>query len=188
MRLASSIVVRKAPEEVWTFLEDITNLPKWDRGVASVRWTSLVSRGIGSEFDTLAYPRRPDRPEWGRMSYRVTEWDAAARFAVVQLISTTGNARFFRTLAWLTRVEPAPEGSRVDCSVYFRLSRSLRVPGAGAVRKQTRPADRSRVTQTGLGEFVRENCLLLPGSAAAVFLVLLAFFQDLVEFDLLVRV
>ena len=121
MRLASSIVVRKAPEEVWTFLEDITNLPKWDRGVASVRWTSLVSRGIGSEFDTLAYPRRPDRPEWGRMSYRVTEWDAAARFAVVQLISTTGNARFFRTLAWLTRVEPAPEGSRVDCSVDFRL-------------------------------------------------------------------
>ena len=46
--------------------------------------------------DTLPYPRHPgDGEEWGRMSYRVTEWDRAGRSSVVKLISSTGNARFF---------------------------------------------------------------------------------------------
>ncbi len=124
MRLESSVVIRKAPDEVWRFLEDISNVPKWDRGVAGVRWTSPDPPGIGSEFDTLAYPRRPrDSPEWGRMSYRVVELDRAARFHVIQLISTAGNARYFRKAAWLLRVDPVPEGSRVFSSVDFTLRR-----------------------------------------------------------------
>jgi hypothetical protein len=55
------------------------------------------------------------------MSYRVTEWDRAGRYGAVQLISKTGNARFFRTAAWLTRVETVPEGSRVFSAVDFTL-------------------------------------------------------------------
>ncbi len=55
------------------------------------------------------------------MSYRVTEWDRAGRYGAVQLISKTGNARFFRRAAWLTRVETVPEGSRVFSAVDFTL-------------------------------------------------------------------
>jgi len=122
MHLESSIVIRKAPDEVWSFLEDVSNVPKWDRGVASVRVTSPGPAGIGSEFDTLSYPKHPgEDQEWGRMSYRVTGWDRAGRSCVINLISTTGNARFFRSAAWLTRVDPLPEGSRVVSRVDFTL-------------------------------------------------------------------
>jgi Polyketide cyclase / dehydrase and lipid transport len=122
MRLESSVMIRRAPEEVWSFLEDISNVPKWDRGVAAVRVTSSSPAAIGSEFDTLPYPRHEgDDLEWGRMSYRVTEWDRVGRSCAVKLINSTGNARFFRTAAWLTRVEPAPQGSRVVSCVDFAL-------------------------------------------------------------------
>jgi len=122
MHLESTIVIRRAPEDVLSFVEDISNLPKWDRGVSAVRQASPGPLGIGSEFDTLAYPRHPgDKPEWGRMSYRVADWDKAARFGTIELTSTTGNARYFKSAAWLTRVEPVPEGSRVCCAVDFTL-------------------------------------------------------------------
>jgi len=65
MRLESSVVVRKSPEDVWNFLEAVSNLPKWDRGVATVRLTSPGAPVIGTEFDTLPHPRRPgDGLEW----------------------------------------------------------------------------------------------------------------------------
>lgn len=122
MHLESTVVIRRAPDEVLGFLEDVSNLPKWDRGVSAVRVTSPGLAGIGSGFDTLAYPRHPgDSPEWGRMSYRISAWDKAARSVVVELTSTTGNARYFKSAAWLTRVEPVPEGSRVCCAVDFTL-------------------------------------------------------------------
>lgn len=122
MKLESNVTIRKDAEHVWSFLEDISNVPKWDRGVAAVRWTSAGPHGLGSEFDTLPYPRRPgDDGEWGRMSYRVTELDKASRSVVIQLISTTGNARYFKAAAWLTRVDPLPEGSLVFSCVEFTL-------------------------------------------------------------------
>lgn len=137
------------------FLEDISNVPKWDRGVSAVRLTSLGPLRIGSEFDTLPYPRRPgDGLEWGRMSYRVTEWDRAGRYGAVQLISKTGNARFFRTAAWLTRVETVPEGSRVFLGGRLYAAASLRVHGANSLRRQARHSCRSRGLETRRAEFV----------------------------------
>lgn len=56
MRLDSNIFVRRPPEEAYSFLEDFSNLPKWDRGVAAVRQTSAGPRAIGAEFDTLPRP------------------------------------------------------------------------------------------------------------------------------------
>ena len=120
--MESSVVIRKSPEDVWNFLEDVSNLPKWDRGVATVRLTSPGTPVIGAEFDTLPHPRRPgDGLEWGRMSYRVTRLNEADRYAAVQVISKTGNARYFRTAVWRIHVEPVLEGSRVFCSADFTL-------------------------------------------------------------------
>ena len=122
MRLESSVVIRRSPEHVWNFLEDVSNLPKWDRGVAAVQLISSGAPAVGSEFDTLPYPRWPDDgPEWGRMSYRVTELDEADKVVAVVLTSTRGNARYFTTAVWRTHVEGVPDGSRVSCSADFTL-------------------------------------------------------------------
>src|SRR5262249_18444276 len=36
MHLESSIVIRRPPEQVWAFLGEVSNIPRWDRGVAGV--------------------------------------------------------------------------------------------------------------------------------------------------------
>ena len=53
MRLESSILIRRSPEEVWAFLGNLKNVPKWDQGVGDVRQTSQGAPGVGTEFQTL---------------------------------------------------------------------------------------------------------------------------------------
>jgi hypothetical protein len=52
VRLASGITIPRTPEEVGSFLGDISNVEKWDPGVGS---TNTISGrpGVGFEFDTL---------------------------------------------------------------------------------------------------------------------------------------
>lgn len=121
MHLESRVVISRTPEQVWSFLGDISNLAKWDRGVAEVRQTSSGPMEVGSTFDTLAYPRKSkDRQERGRMSYRLIEVEPDHHFAVA-LIDSTGNARFFKKAQWRMMVEHATEGAQVSCSVDFAL-------------------------------------------------------------------
>jgi hypothetical protein len=54
MNLEATVLIHRTPEEVWTYLGDISNVSKWDRGVARVRQTSPNPSGVGLEFDTLA--------------------------------------------------------------------------------------------------------------------------------------
>jgi hypothetical protein len=54
------------------------------------------------------------------MSYRITEADPAVG-CTVQLTSSSGNARFFKTAEWRWRVVPAPEGACVICAAHFQL-------------------------------------------------------------------
>ena len=119
MRLQSSIVIRRAPEEVGQFLADIANIEKWDRGVGSAKALS-DSPGVGFEFETLG---RSDsqwvKPEKARMAYRITSADSNR--CTVALTSSNGNARFFKTAQWHFRLLPAPEGSILTCCAEFSL-------------------------------------------------------------------
>jgi hypothetical protein len=54
------------------------------------------------------------------MSYRIADADPI-RGCTIQLTSSSGNARFFRTAEWRFRVEPAIEGSSVICAADFKL-------------------------------------------------------------------
>ena len=47
MRLESTIIIHRTPEEVGLFLSDIANVTKWDRGVGSSRRIA-GSLGVGS--------------------------------------------------------------------------------------------------------------------------------------------
>jgi carbon monoxide dehydrogenase subunit G len=120
MRLESTIVIRRKSEEVWRFLTEPSNLAKWDRGVAMVEMSDAnAPSGVGLEFTTVGHAgSSQDR---GRMTYRVKEADPVQKDYRVELTSRTGNARFFSAAQWHTRVEDAPEGSRVMCSTEFRL-------------------------------------------------------------------
>ena len=98
MQLASSILINRTPEEVWSFLGDPANVAKWDRGVAHIETGSPTSLGVGFEFDTIAHDRF-NLPDRGRMSYRISEVNEKAGRCVVELTSRTGNARFFKSAA-----------------------------------------------------------------------------------------
>jgi Polyketide cyclase / dehydrase and lipid transport len=119
MRLRSSILIRRTPEEVGQFLAEIGNIEKWDRGVGSARAVAN-SPGEGCEFET---PGRSDeagaQPERARMGYRVV--CAEPDHCIVALTSSTGNARFFQKAQWDFRLAPGPGGSILTCCAEFTL-------------------------------------------------------------------
>jgi uncharacterized protein YndB with AHSA1/START domain len=121
MKIEGAITIGRPPEEVWAYLGDVSNVSKWDRGVAATRPTSSGAPGVGFEFDTLAHPGAGGHDqERGKMSYRISEADPASG-CTVQLTSRDGNARFFKEAEWRFNVEPVPEGSRVVCAAHFKL-------------------------------------------------------------------
>lgn len=120
MHLETKITIGRTPQEVQEFLGDISNIPKWDRGVAGTTQTSSGPKGMGTEFDTLAPPgTRDGAGSQGRMSYRIAE--VGTNHSIIELTSSTGNARFFKRAQWTFRVQPTPEGSELVCSVDFTL-------------------------------------------------------------------
>ena len=121
MHLEASVHIRRSPQDVWTYLGDVSNIVVWDRGVSRTEAQSGSHPGVGFEFDTFAHPRHNSRDGgWGKMSYRITEIDPV-RGCTIQLTSTTGNARYFKSAKWLFRVEAEGEGSRLFCTALFLL-------------------------------------------------------------------
>lgn len=117
VRLESEIVIDRGAEEVWRFLGSVSNIARWDRGVARTRTThSQSDSAVGMEFDTFA---KNDGDDWGRMSYRVVR--AGADSCTVALTSTQGNARFFKDAGWTFRTAPHPQGTLLTCAADFSL-------------------------------------------------------------------
>jgi hypothetical protein len=127
VRLEASIAIHRPPEVVWAFLGDVSNLPKWDLGVARAVEAQhgerdAMAKGAGYEFHTEAYDGHAGAArDNGRMAYRVASVDPVAQQCVVDLTSRTGNARFFRRAQWMFQVTPTLSGSRVTCAVEFTL-------------------------------------------------------------------
>jgi len=122
MHLESQIVISRTPEQVSTFLGDISNVAKWDRGVSVTRQTSTpqTGNGIGLEFDTVGHGGNPDDPNArGQMFYRLAE--VGPNHSVVELTSSKGNTRFFKEARWTFRLQPDPHGTLVVCEADFKL-------------------------------------------------------------------
>jgi hypothetical protein len=121
MRLEASIHIRRSPQDVWAYLGDLSNIAAWDRGVSRTVPLSNTPPGVGFEFDTYAHPRVNSRDgSWGKMSYRIIDIDPI-RGCTIRLISTAGNARYFKSAEWRFRVETERDGSRVFCVAAFTL-------------------------------------------------------------------
>jgi len=121
VQLRARIQVRRTPQAVWKYLSDHGNIPAWDRGVGSVRENPETLPGVGFEFSTLGTnDRGGSDPEQAKMTYRIAEADPV-NGCRVQLISTEGNARYFRNAEWIFNVLPDPEGALIICTVRFTL-------------------------------------------------------------------
>jgi len=121
VRLESNVFVARSAADVSAYLGEVSNVAKWDRGVAATEATSTMAAGVGFEFDTLALRNgKPAENGWGKMSYRISEIDPV-NGCTVQLTSKTGNARYFKSAAWKFRVEAEPGGARVFCTAEFTL-------------------------------------------------------------------
>jgi hypothetical protein len=122
MRLESKILIHRSPEQVGKYLGDISNISQWDRGVARSQQTSQSSPEsprVEFEFETLGHGETEEKQNRGRMSYRISE--IAPDHCTVQLTSTRGNARFFKTAQWDFHVSPAPNGTWLTCAADFTL-------------------------------------------------------------------
>lgn len=116
--------------KVWRFFEELENLPRWDRSVQHVEWTSGGPGRLGSTFDTVG-----DRGR-GRMSYRVA--------AVVEpsYLEATTDTGYFKTARWRFTLADADSGTLVTCTVDFVLRRRyallavlLRLTASRALRR-----------------------------------------------------
>src|SRR5215468_9673811 len=114
MHLESSIRIECPPERVWSFLGEVSNIPKWDRGVAAVAHSATGVIGVGDEFDTLAEPNAAsDAQRNGRMSYRIADVDPDLHQCRVELTSRDGNARYFKRASWTFRAVGAEGGTHL---------------------------------------------------------------------------
>jgi carbon monoxide dehydrogenase subunit G len=51
-KFEKSIIINRPVEEVWKFLSNLGNFPKWDRGIYEVRQTSKGPIGVGSTLQS----------------------------------------------------------------------------------------------------------------------------------------
>ena len=53
IKFEKSIIIHRPVEEIWKFLSNVENMPKWDRGVLEAKQTSEGPPGIGSTLQTV---------------------------------------------------------------------------------------------------------------------------------------
>jgi len=106
--LQTQIVIARAPEDVFAFVADQTNAPRWQSGLIEVRRLTPGPIGVGTEH---AFVRRVA----GR---RVEARNRYARYEPSRLIAfdvsdggITGRVEY--------RFEPHPTGTLVTCAMEF---------------------------------------------------------------------
>lgn len=75
-------MIDRPVEEVWKFITDVSNAPKWDEDVTEWKQTSAGPLGVGTTFDAIHR----------RLTYseRVTEYEPNKRLS---LLITSGPAK-----------------------------------------------------------------------------------------------
>jgi mannose-6-phosphate isomerase-like protein (cupin superfamily)/uncharacterized protein YndB with AHSA1/START domain len=86
-RIERSVVIDRAPEEVFAFVADLRNDPRWNSAIDEVRQTSEGPPGVGTTFRTVAHflGRRFETPE------EVTEYEPDRKLSTEV---TSGPLRF----------------------------------------------------------------------------------------------
>lgn len=131
MRMTSAISVKRAISEVWQFLIDPNNSPKWDRSIASVEVRSPQPFGPGSLVQTTA-------PSGMKQLFRVDQVrpEALLRFQLVE-------SRLFRSASLEFRLTPTAAGTLIvhEIEVSFHGLWGVVAPVLTLVNKRALAAD-----------------------------------------------
>jgi len=119
LKVEHSIVINKPVEQVWNFLTEFRNTPKWDIGVLETKQISEGPAGLGTTFQNIG-------PFLGRNSvreYKVTEYEPNKKVAV-KLIT---QEKFIRQAEVSYTFNPAKNGTKltfmgmIEFSGFFKL-------------------------------------------------------------------
>ena len=78
IEIEAGIVVDRAPDEVFAFLADMSQNPRWQKGMRECRWTSEPPVRIGSTYDQVARFLGKEI----KSSFVVTELDPGRRIRI----------------------------------------------------------------------------------------------------------
>ena len=121
----NTVTIRRPPEEVFAFLADFENVPRWNHAIESTRKTSAGPVGVGSTYRQIR--SQPRRSEEG---LEVTVFEPTAHLGVEGEIGP-----FHARLDY--RLEPIEGGTR--------LLNGVELEAASAVSKLLAPLAGSRV-------------------------------------------
>jgi uncharacterized protein YndB with AHSA1/START domain len=115
MTLTSTIVVARNRDDVWSFLADLRNAPRWDRSIARATLTSTGAIGTGAVVETTS-------PGGKRQSFRITAFERPRLLAFRLLRSP-----LFRSADLTFRLDAADAGTRITHEIRVRMRLPLLV-------------------------------------------------------------
>ena len=112
----NTVTIRRAPREVFAFLADFQNLPKWNYAIEQTVKVSPGPDGVGATYrQTRSLPRR------GEEDFEVTVFDPPRRLAIYGQIGP-----FRARISYL--LEAADGGTRLTNSVELEPPTALGLP------------------------------------------------------------
>jgi len=119
LKVEHSIVINKPVEQVWNFLTEFRNTPKWDIGVLETKQISEGPAGLGTTFQNIG-------PFLGRNSvreYKVTEYEPNKKVAVKSITQE----KFIRQAEVSYTFNPTKNGTKltftgmIEFGGFFKL-------------------------------------------------------------------
>lgn len=109
MTISSSITVTRSRDDVWAFLADLRNAPKWDRSVAGATLTSDGPLGTGALVETTS-------PGGRRQLFQITDFEPPRllRFRL-------SRSSIFRVADLTFSLDRAGAGTRITHEIQLRL-------------------------------------------------------------------
>jgi len=120
MEVTTSVDIAAPPEEVFAYLAEMENNPKWQSGMVSARWTSDGPIGVGSAYDQVA-------TFLGRKIESTFEVEAYQPGRMIRASSTASSF----PITFTRMVEPTESGTKVtaiitgDASGFFKLAEPI---------------------------------------------------------------
>jgi uncharacterized protein YndB with AHSA1/START domain len=121
IRVVASINIRRPPEEVFAYLSNFENKPKWQSGMVSARFTSSDPLRVGSTYSQEArFLGRPVISEFEVLEYvpvrkiKITSTSGTFPITVTRLVDPDGEGG--------SRVNAVVEG---DASGVYRLAEPI---------------------------------------------------------------
>ena len=109
MTITSTVIVRRSREDVWSFLTDLRNAPKWDRSIARATLTSNGPVGSDAIVETTS-------PGGKRQLFRVIAFERP-RLLTFRLLRSS----LFRSADLTFSLEASGAGTKITHQIELRL-------------------------------------------------------------------